>query len=121
MNTLINADTIARGIAALAEEGYSIGDSNPHNVMAWLVYTEQGERCIVTGANEQEALDNAADSGALDSDIMSPEDHDEYSANGWDDSYCHLGNASQPFWCEYLSLVACANTIDNTIYITTEE
>jgi hypothetical protein len=116
MNTLINTDTIARGIAALAEEGYDIGDTNPHNVRAWLVYTEFGERCIVTGANEQEALDNAADSEALDSDMMSDEDYQEYLGKGWEDSYIRLGNASEPFWCEYLGMVECANTVDNSVY-----
>jgi hypothetical protein len=120
MNTLINTDTIARGIAALTEEGYDIGEYNPHNVRAWVVYTEVGERCIVTGAHEHEALDNAADSGALDSDMMSDEDYQEYSSNGWDDSYCYLGNASEPFWCEHLDIVECANTVDNSVYLTEE-
>ena len=117
---IVNTDTIARGIAALADEGYDTGDYNPHDVRAWVIYTEFGERCIVTGANEQDALDNAADSGALDSDIMSDEDYQEYSSNGWGDSYIHLGNAGEPFWCEYLGLAECANTADNSIYLTEE-
>tara|TARA_R110000737_G_scaffold80132_3_gene112255 strand:+ start:2385 stop:2744 length:360 start_codon:yes stop_codon:yes gene_type:complete len=116
MHRFLNTDTTARGIAALADEGYDVGDYNPHDVRAWLVYTEFGERCIVTGAHEQEALDNAADSGALDIDLMSDEHYQEYSSNGWDDSYIHLGNDSAAYWCECLGVLECANTNDNTIY-----
>ena len=30
------------------------------------------------------------------------EDHAEYNTNGWHDSYMYAGNASEPFWTEYL-------------------
>jgi hypothetical protein len=33
---------------------------------------------------------------------MSDADHAEYNANGWHDSYMYAGNASEPFWTEYL-------------------
>ena len=50
----------------------------------------------------QEALDIMADSGMLDCMQMSESDHAEYEANGWSDSFLTAGNASEPFWQEYL-------------------
>jgi len=52
----------------------------------------------------QDAIDEAVDCGKMDSERMSDEDHKEYESNGWDDSYMLAGNASEPFWCEYLSI-----------------
>lgn len=52
----------------------------------------------------QDAIDEAVDRGKLDSERMSDADFQEYEANGWDDSYMLAGNASEPFWTEYLSI-----------------
>lgn len=101
----------AAGIKLLSDSGYEVGDSNPHNVRAWvIVYAGDGPLGLVIGANETEAIDAAADSGVLDGLLMSPEDHSEYESNGWDDSYMLAGNASEPFWCENLHLFEVAST-----------
>ena len=100
----------ADGIALLAKQGYKQGDYNPHNVRAWLINDEHGYLGIVIGEHDQEALDNAADYGVLDRLAMSNEDYEEYETNGWDDSYICLGNASEPFWSEYLGITCVATT-----------
>lgn len=69
---------------------------------AFLISNEFGVRCVSYANNEQDALDNAVDEGFLDSDIMSDEDYEEYNKNGWHDSFCYAGNASEPIWTEYL-------------------
>ena len=58
--------------------------------------------CVSYGNNEQEAIDNAVDDNLMDCQLMSDEDHAEYDTNGWHDSYMYAGNASEPFWTEYL-------------------
>ncbi len=92
---------IVDGIKLLAENGYEIGEYNPRRVSAWLVVNDQIP-CVVVAENEQEAIDEAADSGAWDSLFMSEEYLTEYEANGWDDFFMRAGNASEPFWSEYL-------------------
>jgi len=69
---------------------------------AFLVGNEFGVRCVSYANHEQEALDHAVNEGFLDADIMSEEDHAEYDKNGYHDSFCYAGNASQPIWSEYL-------------------
>ena len=78
------------------KDGFKYGDK------AYLIGHEFGTICISYATNEQDALDNAVDAGLMDSMLMSPEDYAEYTAEGWDDSYILLGNASEPFWSEYL-------------------
>ena len=63
-----------------------------------------GAIAFVNADNEQDALDTAADSGRLDSELMLDDDYAEHEANGWDDSYILLGNASEPFHSVYLSI-----------------
>lgn len=87
----------------LSENGYDIGEYNPHNTSAWLVHNDH-TKCLVIGDNVQGAIDNAVDSGAWDSLLMSQEDYTEYESKGWCDSYVHAGNASEPFWCEDLHI-----------------
>ena len=100
----------ADGIQLLAYNGYEAGQYNPHNVRAWVIVNEYGPLGLVIGANESEAIDEAADIGILDSLLMSPEDHLEYESNGWDDSYMLAGNAGEPFWSENLHLFEVART-----------
>jgi len=69
---------------------------------AYLIGHEFGLICVAYGNHENEAIDNAVDAGYMDSERMSDADHDEYDANGWYDSFLYAGNASEPFWCEYL-------------------
>ena len=94
-----------KGIAALTEAGYEAGEYNPHNVRAWAIRNQFGALCVVVGAHEQEALDEAVNEGFLDSELMSPLDYKEYSDNGWHDSYTYAGSASEAIWAEYLSIV----------------
>jgi hypothetical protein len=68
------------------------------------IYNEYGLIAIAYADHEQEALDAACDAGKLEGQMMSEEDYAEYMANGWDDSYMHVGNASEPIWSEYLSI-----------------
>jgi len=63
---------------------------------------EFGAIAFVNADNEQDALDIAVDNGKMDSERMSYEDYKEYEAEGWEDSYLLAGNASEPFWDEYL-------------------
>lgn len=92
-----------KAIAALSENGYEIGEYNPHKVSAYLIQT-QSTKVIGIGSNLQEALDYAVDNNLLDAEKMSDEDYTEYSGNGWDDSYALLGNASEPFWTEHMAV-----------------
>ena len=59
---------------------------------------------LVAAYHEQDALDILADESMIDGFMMDESDYKEYSANGWDDSYILLGNASEPFWCENLHI-----------------
>jgi hypothetical protein len=70
----------------------------------YAICNEFGAFAIVYANCEQDAIDSAVDNNMMESQVMSPEDHEEYAANGWDDSYMLAGNASEPFWCEYLSI-----------------
>ena len=80
------------------KDGFRYGEQ------AFLISHEFGLICIAYGNYEYDALDHAADEGLLDSELMSAEDLEEYEANGWDDSFVRLGNASEAFWCEHLHI-----------------
>lgn len=92
-----------KAIELLRENGYEMGEYNPHNVSAYLIQTQSGS-VIGIGSNIQEALDYAVDNNLLDTEKMSDEDYKEYSENSWDDSYTYLGNASEPFWTENMAV-----------------
>jgi len=70
----------------------------------YAIYNEFGIIAFAYGNCEQDALDAAADSGHLDRALMSPEDYREHCQKGWEDSVCYLGNADEPYWCEYLQI-----------------
>ena len=78
------------------KDGFRFGER------AYLIGHELGLICVSYGNNEQEALDNAVDSGYMDSERMTDADYKEYDANGWHDSFIYAGNAGEPFWSEYL-------------------
>jgi len=78
------------------KDGFRYGEN------AYLIGNEYGLLCVAYGDYEGTALDNAVDAGYLDCQLMSDADHAEYDANGWHDSYMYAGNASEPFWSEYL-------------------
>ena len=70
----------------------------------YAISNECGVIAFVHANSEQDAIDQAVDSGHMDCEAMSEADHMEYESNGWDDSYILAGNAGEPFWCEYLSI-----------------
>lgn len=70
--------------------------------MDYVIGNEFGELGRVSADNLQEALDEAADAGILESERMNACDHDEYEHNGWYDSYLYAGNDCAPYWSEYL-------------------
>ena len=70
----------------------------------YAICNEFGPIAFVHADNVQDALDEAADCGKLDSEIMSPADYLEYDTNGWDDGFILAGNASEPFWSNYLTI-----------------
>ena len=69
---------------------------------AYLIGNEYGLLCVAYGDCEGDALDNAADIGYLDCQLMSDAAHAEYDSNGWHDSFICAGNASEPFRSDYL-------------------
>ncbi len=69
---------------------------------AYLIGNEYGLLCVSYANDEQQALDNAVNDGFLDCQLMSDADHCEYDKAGWHDSFLYAGNASEPFWCDYL-------------------
>ena len=89
------------------KDGFRWGES------AYLIGHEHGLICVAYGGTIQDALDHAADSGFMDSELMSDEDFTEYAANGWHDSFICAGNASQPFWSEYLWIKPASERIKN--------
>ena len=95
-------DTLARRL--LLVNGFKNGDYNPHNVGVYAISHEFGVFALAIGSHEQEALDNAVDDECMDCMIMDQEDFQEYEDNGWHDSFILAGNASEPFWSEYLGI-----------------
>ena len=70
----------------------------------YAICNEFGPIAFVHADNSAEALDVAADCGNLNCQLMSDADYLEYNANGWNDSFILAGNASEPFWSEYLTI-----------------
>ena len=71
---------------------------------SYAISHEFGVFILVHADNEQDAFHIAADSGKLDCQQMSNADYMQYQMNGWDDSFMCLGNASDPFWSEYIGI-----------------
>ena len=72
------------------------GSYNPHNVHAFMLCHEFGLFAIVYASHLQDALDIAVDEGFLDCMQIEEDDIDEDTA--------FLGNASEPFDIQYLSV-----------------
>ena len=70
----------------------------------YAISNEFGILAIAYADCEQNALDEAVDSGKLNSMIMSAEDFAEYEREGWDDCYTFAGNAGEPVWTNYLGI-----------------
>ena len=100
----MNIETIKKGVMALEDAGYKAGEYNPHNVRAWAIGNEFGLLGVVVAEHEADALDEAVDSGIMDSMLMAPEDQAEYEAEEWHDSFTYAGNASEAIWTEYLTI-----------------
>ena len=91
------------------QDGFRWGET------AYIIGNEFGTLGVSYGWDERDALDHAADAGLLDCHLMGEEDHTEYSKNQWDDSYTHLGNASEPFWTEYLWIKPASERIKEVV------
>ena len=70
----------------------------------YAIYNEFGVVAIVYADCEQDALDEAVDSGKLDSMIMGAEDFAEHEQEGGHDRYIFAGNAGEPVWTDYLGI-----------------
>ena len=70
----------------------------------YAICNEFGVIALVHANNEQDAIDEAVDNDKMDCQLMSAADHKEYDDNGWNDSFIYAGNASEPFWSEYLGV-----------------
>ena len=70
----------------------------------YAIYNEYGLLAIVYADCESDALDEAVDSGHMDSQLMSTEDQQEYEREGWEDSFCYAGNASEAIWTEHMAI-----------------
>jgi len=76
----------------------------------YAIWNEFGTIAIVYADHEQDAFDETVDRGYLNSNIMSPEDHAEYCANGWHDSFTYMGNAGEAVWTENLGITKLNST-----------
>ncbi len=83
-----------------------IANPNDNNIYSntYCICNEFGILAIAYADCEQEALDEATDSGHLNSARMSSDDYDEAIQRGYDDSYILAGNASEPLWSHYLTI-----------------
>jgi hypothetical protein len=91
------------------QDGFKYGET------AYIIGNEYGTVCVSYGRDEGEALDHAVDWRFLDAQLMSKEDHAEYEANGWDDSYSYLGNAGEVYWTEYLWIKPASERIKTMV------
>ena len=70
------------------------GEFNPHNVRPWLLHDHGFTLAVVFADCLQDALDIAADAGALDRYQVTQEDQADYPD---DEALTFLGNACGPF------------------------
>ena len=85
---------MADGIQLLSNNGYEMGEFNPHGVSAWLVSDLYAGQGIAIGSCEQEALDMLVDETKYFDCLQAhPEDDTE--------EFAALGNASELFDLTY--------------------
>ena len=81
-------------INLLSENGYEIGEYNPHRVSAWLVNVDH-RQFLAIGSCEQDAIDNIADENLIDEclcDNFDPEDIDSeltFTAGNASETFCY--------------------------------
>jgi hypothetical protein len=80
---------------------------NPHNVHPWLFHDHGFALCVCFADCLQDALDIAADSGMIDRFRVSPTGKLDYEPDG--EGLTYLGNASEPFDIESLSVEELPN------------
>lgn len=83
------------------------GEYNPHNVRPFLIHDHGFTVAVVFADCLQDALDEAADSGKLDSFQVSDDDLAEYGPD--EEGIARLGNTSEPFDIEALDIVELPN------------
>jgi hypothetical protein len=85
------------------------GDYNPYNVRLWLIHDHGFVVAVSWASNLQDALDEAADSGKLDSFQVDEADAADYGGDIYNcDSLAYLGNAGEPFDIEALGYIEFA-------------
>ena len=80
-------------VAMLENDGYKIGEYNPHKRSAWLI----NGSILALGDCESDALNNAVDEGLMDEFMISQEDYAVLLENDGGGSCILLGNADEPF------------------------
>ncbi len=83
-NDVVNPDDFIAG-----------ADYNPHKVRPWLIHDHGFTVAVVFADCLQDALDEAADNGKLDSFKVSDEDLADYGPE--EDGISHLGNAGEAY------------------------
>lgn len=96
------------------------GEYNPHNVRPWLLHDHGFTVCVVFADCLQDALDEACDEGKLDQYLIEEASNtpgtkgapaSDYPTLGTEneEGITRLGNASEPFDIETLSVVELQN------------
>jgi hypothetical protein len=83
------------------------GEYNPHNVRPFLLHDHGFTVAVVFADSLQDALDEAADAGKLDSFQVADDDLADYGPD--EEGITRLGNASEPFDVEALDAVELPN------------
>jgi hypothetical protein len=83
---------------------YSTG-SNPHNMHPFILHDHGFPICVVLASNLQDALDEAVDNNKLDSFQILEEDFADYDIESENPTCAFLGNASEPFDIDCISVV----------------
>ncbi len=92
----ITSQYLDEAVTLLSNEGYEIGDYNPHGVSAWLIQTGSIV-AIGIGENELEAIDNVIDANLFDSIQLSNTQVRELMRDEMIEDYLCAGNASEYF------------------------
>lgn len=83
------------------------GEYNPHNVHPFLIHDHGFTVAVVFVGSLQDALDEAADAGKLDSFQVSDDDLADYGPD--EEGISRLGNASESFDIQALDAVELPN------------
>ena len=85
------------------------GESHPHNVRPWLIHDHGFTLAVVFASNLQDAFDEAADAGKLDTFLVDESDYEEYGVNTDEPTCSFLGNEGRPFDIDGLAVAELRN------------